>query len=81
MWNYEYGFVNGIDDIDLRNFDADTGAIPANGPMTVERHFLLDHFRRLFWTAGSTSTRSPRSPTPTATAHSRASTRSSSRST
>src|SRR5262249_14746678 len=51
MWNYEYGFVNGLDDTDLRNFDADTGSIPANGPMSVERHFLLDHFRRLFWTA------------------------------
>src|SRR5215468_4946754 len=50
MWNYEYGFVNGIDDTDLRNFDADTGSLPANGPMSVERHFLLDHFRRLFWT-------------------------------
>jgi hypothetical protein len=50
MWNYEYGFVNGLDDTDLRNFDADTGSIPHDGPMTVERHFLLDHFRRLFWT-------------------------------
>jgi hypothetical protein len=25
MWNYEYGFANGMDDTDLRNFDADTG--------------------------------------------------------
>jgi hypothetical protein len=50
MWNYEYGFVNGIDDTDLRNFDADTGSIPAKGNMSVERHFLLDHLRRLFWT-------------------------------
>jgi hypothetical protein len=50
MWNYEYGFANGLDDTDLRNFDADTGSIPLDGPMTVERHFLLDHFRRLFWT-------------------------------
>ena len=50
MWNYEHGFVNGMDDTDLRNFDADTGSIPAHGPMAVERHFLLDHFRRLFWT-------------------------------
>jgi hypothetical protein len=38
MWNYEYGFVNGLDDTDLRNFDADTGSIPQDGPMTVERH-------------------------------------------
>jgi len=28
MWNYDYGFVNGLDDTDLRNFDADTGSIP-----------------------------------------------------
>jgi hypothetical protein len=39
MWNYEYGFVNGLDDTDLRNFDADTGSIPQDGPMTVERHY------------------------------------------
>src|SRR5499426_3597189 len=51
MWNYDYGYVNGVDDTDLRNFDADTGSIPQDGPMTVERHFLLDHFRRLFWNA------------------------------
>jgi hypothetical protein len=50
MQNYEYGFVNGIDDTDVRNFDADTGSIPAKGNMSVERHFLLDHLRRLFWT-------------------------------
>jgi hypothetical protein len=48
MWNYNYGFLT-TDDVDLRNFDADTGPIAVNGPMTVERHFLLDHFRRLFW--------------------------------
>jgi len=49
MWNYDYNFFV-TDDVDLRNFDADTGAIQKNGPMTVERHFVLDHFRRLFWT-------------------------------
>lgn len=49
MWNYSYGFIT-TDDVDLRNFDADTGTIADKGPMTVERHFLLDHFRRLFWT-------------------------------
>ena len=32
MWNYEYGFANGLDDTDLRNFDADTGSIPQDGP-------------------------------------------------
>jgi hypothetical protein len=48
MWNYEYKF-NPTDDLDLRNFDADTGAIANHGPLTVERHFLLDHLRTLFW--------------------------------
>ena len=48
MWNYDYNYFI-TDDVDLRNFDADTGAISKNGPMTVERHFVLDHFRRLFW--------------------------------
>src|SRR5437763_16912172 len=47
MFNYDYGYVNGLDDTDLRNFDADTGAIADHGPLTVERHFLLDHVRRL----------------------------------
>jgi Protein of unknown function (DUF1329) len=49
MWNFSYNFLT-TDDVDLRNFDADTGAIADHGPLTVERHFLLDHFRRLFWT-------------------------------
>jgi hypothetical protein len=46
MWNYEYKFT-ATDDVDLRNFDADTGLIGAGQPMSVERHFLLDHFRVL----------------------------------
>ena len=50
MWNFDFGWVKGTDDTDLRNFDADTGTVPAKGPMSVERHFLLDHLRRLFWT-------------------------------
>jgi uncharacterized protein DUF1329 len=49
MWNWSYTYLT-TDDVDLRNFDADTGAIADHGPMSVERHFLLDHFRRLFWT-------------------------------
>jgi hypothetical protein len=48
MWNYEYKF-NPTDDVDLRNFDADTGSVTNHGPMTVERHFLLDHLRTLLW--------------------------------
>lgn len=49
MWNYEYKFLT-TDDVDLRNFDADTGSISTSSPLSVERHFLLDHFRRLFYT-------------------------------
>jgi hypothetical protein len=48
MWNYEYKFLT-TDDVDLRNFDADTGSISTTDAMSVERHFLLDHFRRLFY--------------------------------
>src|SRR5581483_492376 len=48
MWNYDHNFF-ATDDLDARNFDADTGAIADHGPMTVERHFLIDHFRRLWW--------------------------------
>jgi len=47
MWNYEYGLLT--DDLDIRNFDADTGTISDHGPMAIERHFLLDHLRRLYW--------------------------------
>jgi hypothetical protein len=48
MWNYEYKPAI-TDDLDLRNFDADTGAIEASQPMAVERHFLIDHARALFY--------------------------------
>ncbi len=46
MWNFNFrpGFE---DDLDLRNFDADTGPISDDRPLQVERHFLVDHFRRL----------------------------------
>jgi hypothetical protein len=46
MWNFNFrpGFE---DDLDLRNFDADTGPISEERPLQVERHFLVDHFRRL----------------------------------
>jgi len=47
MWNYEYNLLT--DDLDIRNFDADTGSIADHGPMRIERHFLLDHLRRLWW--------------------------------
>jgi hypothetical protein len=46
MWNFAYRPAF-LDDLDLRNFDADTGPISEERPLQVERHFLIDHFRRL----------------------------------
>jgi hypothetical protein len=63
MWNYSYQFLT-TDDVDLRNFDADTGSINDHGPMSVERHFLLDHFRRLFWTGRLYVEPKPEKPNP-----------------
>jgi hypothetical protein len=63
MWNWEYKY-HSTDDVDLRNFDADTGSIAKNGPMTVERHFLLDHFRRLFWNGRLYVDPKPEKPNP-----------------
>jgi hypothetical protein len=48
MWNYEYKpFIT--DDEDARNFDADTGTINGTDPMSIERHFLVDHIRTLYY--------------------------------
>ncbi|HJQ84054.1 MAG TPA: DUF1329 domain-containing protein [Candidatus Binatia bacterium] len=63
MWNWGYTHLT-TDDVDLRNFDADTGAIADHGPMTVERHFLVDHFRRLFWTGRLYVDPKPEKPNP-----------------
>jgi hypothetical protein len=46
MWNFAFR-PNFEEDLDLRNFDADTGPISKDRPLQVERHFLIDHFRRL----------------------------------
>ncbi|HVN85143.1 MAG TPA: DUF1329 domain-containing protein [Candidatus Binatia bacterium] len=49
MWNYDYKFLT-TDDVDLREFDADTGPVGSGTQgMGIERHFILDHFRRLFY--------------------------------
>src|SRR3989442_115222 len=63
MFNYDYNFFV-TDDVDLRNFDADTGTIAAQGPMSVERHFMLDHFRRLFWNGRLYVEPKPEKPNP-----------------
>jgi len=47
MQNFSFGLA--FDDLDMRNFDADTGPISTERPLQVERHFLIDHFRRLFY--------------------------------
>lgn len=48
MWNYEHRpFFT--DDLAVRNFDADTGPVGTE-PMEVERHYLIDHLRVLFYT-------------------------------
>jgi hypothetical protein len=49
MQNFRFAIA--FDDLDLRNFDADTGPISTERPLQVERHFLVDHFRRLFYVA------------------------------
>ncbi len=50
MFNYDGAQVT--DDLDLRNFDCETGIIGQDGsPVRVERNFLFDHFRRLYFTS------------------------------
>jgi hypothetical protein len=46
MFNFENRIL--VDDLDARNFDCDTGSIGTDGPMRVERRFILGHFRRLY---------------------------------
>ena len=48
MFNFSAAIA--VDDLDLRNFDCDTGALGRDGePVHVERHFLIDHIRRLYF--------------------------------
>ncbi len=48
MFNFNAAIA--VDDLDLRNFDCDTGALGKGGdPVRVERHFLIDHIRRLYF--------------------------------
>jgi hypothetical protein len=47
---FNFGAAIAIDDSDTRNFDCDTGQIGKGGaPLRVEKHFLLDHIRRLYF--------------------------------
>ena len=48
MFNFNAAIA--VDDLDLRNFDCDTGSIGSNGdPLRVERHFFIEHLRRLYF--------------------------------
>jgi hypothetical protein len=48
MFNFNSAIAH--DDSDIRNFDCDTGAIGRDGrPVAVEKHFLIDHIRRLYF--------------------------------
>jgi len=50
MYNYEARWGES-DDLDSRNFDADTGSIGREGEgMSVEKHFVIDHFKRMYFT-------------------------------
>jgi len=63
MWNFEYKPYT-TDDEDLRNFDADTGPVTDGGPMQIERHFLLDHLRTLWYNARLIVDPKPERPNP-----------------
>jgi len=47
MFNYENRIL--VDDLDVRNFECDTGSVSAKRPMRVEKHFEIGHFRRLYY--------------------------------
>jgi hypothetical protein len=63
MWNYEYKpFIT--DDEDARNFDADTGTVNGSEPMGIERHYLLDHIRTLYYNGRIFVDPTPEMPNP-----------------
>jgi len=59
-----YGFAIPFDDLEVRNFDSDTGAVSTERPLQVERHFLLSHFRRLFYVGRLYVDPKPKLPNP-----------------
>lgn len=62
MFNYENRIL--VDDLDVRNFECDTGAIGPDGPMRVEKHFEIEHFRRLYYVGRLYHEPLPTWPTP-----------------
>jgi hypothetical protein len=63
MWNYYYGPAI-TDDLDARFFDADTGSIGKNRGMDVERHYIIDHLRRLHYNGRLSVDPKPNLPNP-----------------
>lgn len=49
MFNFEGRIA--VDDVTIRDLACDTGRIPPGRSMEVERHYEIDAFRRLFFTA------------------------------
>jgi hypothetical protein len=47
MFNYENRIA--LDDLDVRNFECDTGSLAPDRGLLVEKHFELGHFRRLYY--------------------------------
>lgn len=49
MWNYAHNFF-ATDDVEAANIEADSGLIGHGPSMHLERHFVIERFRRLFFT-------------------------------
>ncbi len=47
MFNYENRMS--FDDLDIRNFSCDTGALDPDAAMRIEKQFLIGHYRRLYY--------------------------------
>jgi hypothetical protein len=62
MFNYENRIV--VDDVDIRNFECDTGSLDPESGLRIERHFLMGHFRRLYYISRLYHEPKPLWPTP-----------------
>ena len=47
MFNFENRIA--VDDLDVRNFECDTGGLDVERGLSIERHFVMGHFRRLYY--------------------------------
>jgi outer membrane biosynthesis protein TonB len=62
MFNFENRIA--VDDVDVRNFACDTGRIPPKKGIEIERHYEVEHFRRIFYTGRFHVDPKPTWPTP-----------------